>query len=454
MGKYLAKWAVVLFVLTGAQWAVADTLTLKDGRVLNGRVIMRDANSITFEFHVGKVTGTRVFPADEVAALTETPYDQAKEEKANPVAPKYDGPTYMVIPVIGSIGKGLEVNLSIFDRSLARVRVEKPTVLILDIDSPGGEVDELFSILEAIGELEDIRLVAYVRKAGSAAAYLTMACPEIIMAPNGVIGAAVIFIQSPNRNPQNISAKFESFRRAQLRSVAQKAGHNPLFIEGMMRMDIQLSVIEVEGKPQVIEGLGGMPLKKVNEILTLTAGEAVSSGLAIGVADSIEEANELLGIDKWKQGSRAAIGMARLWRKKLEQAEKGFERTFKHANAELAKARQYLTKKMPSACLKRLEGVDACLRGIARLVNDNEPLVLAGRILSPSQKERLRIIQQEADQVRSSANALLPRKKAPIIVGPQNRGTRNTGTSTKRPTDGTRTKTTKRTKREQPRSFR
>lgn len=269
-----------------------DTLKLKDGRTLTGRVISDDGATVVFETRHRGMRLKGNYPRTAVESLVR---DEAT------------GPTYYALPLIGSIGrqntKDAFVSGELFRNALAEVRKQKPDYVVLVIDSPGGSLEDMHQIIEAMGEAKDVRFVAYVKRAISAAAIIALRCPTVCMASDGTMGGAVPFKMGPDGTPQVIEEKFQSILRAEFRRAAELGGHSPLIAQAMMDVDLELLVTTRDGKPEVIEptnGVDGTPLKRRGRILTLTADEAKSCGVSIGTAATIEGIAPLLGKESWR----------------------------------------------------------------------------------------------------------------------------------------------------------
>ena len=297
--------------------ALADTLLLKDGRTFSGRLVYSNNREVVFEVHKYGSRSQVAFPQAKVARIT-----KSKVASTRPVVRKkaaYTGPTCVIIPIQGSFG--LEIMAYPFDQSLSIAQAQKPTVIILEINSGGGSVAEFRQVLRSLtfrkGLYKNLRVVAYVHRATSSAALLAMACDEIVVAPDAIIGGGIIYACTPQGRPVNISAKMQSLHRSEFRSHTQKAGHNPLLAEGMMRTDLVLGLVKGQGGVKIVEGKGEKVLKPKGKILNLFARDAVACGLALGIADTALAANTLLQIKEWK---RVGVGpvdrpLADWWRK-------------------------------------------------------------------------------------------------------------------------------------------
>lgn len=271
--------------------SLADVLTLKDGRTLNGRVVSDDGRTVVFEARVRGMRMTARYHRESVASL---------------VREEIRGKTYYALPISGPIGKqkgveGAFVTAAMFRSALAEVREAKPDYVVLVIDSPGGSLDEMQGIIEAINESPDLTFVAYVKKAISAAAIIAMRCPTVCMATGGTMGGAVPFRLGPDGTPQVIEEKFQSILRAEFRRAAELGGHSPLIAQAMMDADLELWMRQEKGKPVVSETSrpGAVCIKRKGQILTLTAAEATASGVSVGIAERVEDVAKPLGIGAW-----------------------------------------------------------------------------------------------------------------------------------------------------------
>lgn len=275
--------------------AAPDTLVTTDGRTFQGRVIRRDAGQILFEIRRHGSAMQMAFPASEVASVRVAPAKPPAATK--PARPA--GPTYYVVPVRGEIG--VHFTAELLDRCLADAASQKPTVLLLAIDSPGGSIPEADRILRRLGSLRGVRLVACVGRALSAAAIIAMRCPEIYVASGATIGGATAYQVLPWGAPAAVAEKMQSVWRATCRAAAEQGGHEGLLAEAMVDSDVELHVVREGGTARVLRGAGKDMLTSKGKLLTLTAKEAVGCGLARAVADDPDSLGRMLGYPKWSK---------------------------------------------------------------------------------------------------------------------------------------------------------
>lgn len=94
----------------------------------------------------------------------------------------------VIIRFEGEINPGLEAYLF---RKLDVAKERGADLVILEIDSPGGGLDESIRIAKRLQNLEWAHTVAYVSdKAISGAAIVSLGCDEILMAPHASLGDA------------------------------------------------------------------------------------------------------------------------------------------------------------------------------------------------------------------------------------------------------------------------
>lgn len=360
--------ALIILALASA-CAFGDKVYLKDGRVLEGRVISKSDREVTFEIRrAGSAMVMRVPMTDVIEVVVANASTQPTSQSAgkSPNIPEGfeiesapanipddagasadgvglqarpgAGPTYLTLPVYGEIG--LYVSASLFQTYFRIAGTEKPDLVILDFDCPGGSVQELDKLLDLLSKQQHLTIVAYVRNAHSAAAILAMACPKVVMAPGGSIGGAVIYQITPWGTPQNIEEKMQSIYRAKFRSAASNAGHEPLLVEGMMRTDLILSEAVEGGRARIVEGIapGQRVIKPAGRILTLTSEEAVACGLANGICESVQDCDTLLGLEDCAERSRSAITAYRTHKKATDEAASRYAGVIGAANAALADA--------------------------------------------------------------------------------------------------------------------
>lgn len=160
---------------------------------------------------------------------------------------------------------------------IARANEEGPLALVFLLDTPGGAVNAMQEIVGLI--LHEVRVptMAVVQNAFSAGALIAMSAERLAMLPGSSIGAALPILSTPT-GIAPVDEKFSSALRGEFRSVAEARGRNPQVAEGMVD-----ERIEIPG------------LSTANELITLTAAQAVEHGIADTQAASLPDALQQFG---------------------------------------------------------------------------------------------------------------------------------------------------------------
>jgi len=178
----------------------------------------------------------------------------------------------VVVPITGVIDLGLAPFLG---RALDEATAQGAAAVLLEIDTPGGRLDAVLQMRDALLD-SPVPTIAYVnRTAFSAGALIAIACEEIYMPPGAVIGAAT----PVDGAGETASEKVVSAVRTVFKTTAEARGRDPLVAEAMVDPTV------------VIDGLDDG-----DELLTLTTSEAVQWGYADGVAATRAEALAMAGL--------------------------------------------------------------------------------------------------------------------------------------------------------------
>jgi membrane-bound serine protease (ClpP class) len=166
-----------------------------------------------------------------------------------------------VIPVKEDVMPALKY---LIRRGVKAAIENKADVLILEMDTNGGRVDVTHDIIRILSEFKGRTATLVNTKAFSAGAFIAFATQEIYMVEGAVIGAAAPILLGPGgpaAMPEGIEAKMVSALKAQVRTVAEKNGHNVDVVEAMIDRSEELKI-------------GDKVLNEKGEILTLTNREA------------------------------------------------------------------------------------------------------------------------------------------------------------------------------------
>ncbi len=185
-----------------------------------------------------------------------------------------------VIPVRDPIAKPV---LYVIRRGLKEAQAEGMRSVVLDMETPGGELGVTLEIMEALDRFEGETLVYVNKEAISAGAIISSVVDEIHFAPGGVIGAAAAVSGGGAEVPETMKQKINSYLNAKVRSFNDGEGFRAEVIRAMMDADYELKIGEEVIKPK-------------GELLSLTAREAARTFgdpplplLSSGTHDTLED---------------------------------------------------------------------------------------------------------------------------------------------------------------------
>ena len=203
-----------------------------------------------------------------------------------------DKKSAFIIPVRDQIGPPI---LNILRRGMKQAIESEVDLIILDMDTPGGELGVTLEIMQEILDSVDSwegKVLTYVNKeAISAGAYIAIATQEIAFAPFSQIGAAEAVSGGGGQIDPSMKRKINSYLKAKIRNFAGPYKYRSLVMAAMM--DANVSLI-IEG--ETLKAADGTQIKNPGELLTLTGEEAIKtygdppqSLLGIGVFEDLED---------------------------------------------------------------------------------------------------------------------------------------------------------------------
>ena len=191
-------------------------------------------------------------------AIAVTLFTHASSGAAPPTPPP-SSPKPAIVHVIelhGTVGKvpgasgGRAITADEIRESIAKARKAGATVVVLDIDGPGGLVTEMRQMVEVILEAQKqdgMRVVALPREAYSAWSIVGLSCKEIIVTPMTRMGAAVTvtpdgrggFIEVPD-DPGAVAQKMKAPWNALRKMVETYTGRPPCIMDAMQEQKAEL----------------------------------------------------------------------------------------------------------------------------------------------------------------------------------------------------------------------
>lgn len=191
------------------------------------------------------------------------PHPRADRAKLPRPDAERTGPVY-VLPVQGEIEGAL---VYVFRRGLREAEQSGARAILLDMDTPGGNLGAIWKIMELL-QRSPVPTYTYVNpNAISGGALIALTTDHIVMAPGALIGDAKPILGSPlplgtpQDIPDGLREKVLSPALAKVRAACQRTGRDPALGEAMMDESVELV-------------RDGIVLCAKGRILTLTAEEA------------------------------------------------------------------------------------------------------------------------------------------------------------------------------------
>ena len=141
-------------------------------------------------------------------------------------------------------------------------------IVIIDMDTPGGALNDADDISTAILEFP-IPIYVYINKdAASAGALISIACDSIFMTSGARIGAATVVTADGVAAPD----KYQSYMRSIMRSTAEANNRDPKIAEAMVDETLEVPGVSEEG-----------------EVLTFSTSEAIANNYCEAQVDEISD---------------------------------------------------------------------------------------------------------------------------------------------------------------------
>lgn len=178
------------------------------------------------------------------------------------------------IPLDDVVEKALYTFLA---QSIEEAEEANAEAIIIEMNTPGGLVDEAENIAKLMADTEDIPIYLFINnRALSAGAFLALYAEEIYMSPNATMGAAAVIDQTGNAADE----KARSAWAASMRNAAEYSGRNPVYAKAMVDESLEIPELGVDA----------------GELLTLSASEALEVGYAEGIVNSLDEVLDAVGL--------------------------------------------------------------------------------------------------------------------------------------------------------------
>jgi len=213
----------------------------------------------------------------------------------------------VIIPVEGTVDHGMAAFIS---RGLDFAAQYDNPLVILEINTFGGQVDAAFNIVDTIAACK-LPTIAFVKsKAISAGALIALSADQLVMSENTTIGDVAPLINT-NDGPKMLGEKFQSPLRAKFRTLAAKNGYPESLAEAMVTEEIAVYEVIFSDTVMYLDSakladLSPAVKKKIKEtrlvvrrgeLLTMTETEAKRYGFSKMTVSNIDEMLQKMGYE-------------------------------------------------------------------------------------------------------------------------------------------------------------
>lgn len=207
------------------------------------------------------------------------PVSHARAEEIPTPVPDHKSAKVVVIPIREQIAKP---ELYILRRGLKEAIEQKVDTIVLDMETPGGDLATTFEMLKALEKFPG-KTVTYInREAISAGALISAGTDEIYFAPGATIGSAAPVNSDGTDIESTMRQKVVSYLKARVRSISEGKGYRGDVISAMIDADSEFKI-------------GDQVIKPKGELLSLTAQEAMKTYgdpaqplLGAGIAENLD----------------------------------------------------------------------------------------------------------------------------------------------------------------------
>lgn len=296
-------------VLSTPMNALADKIHLKDGRVIEGKVVREGQGFVFFRVKTGTVERDEMFTSDQILKIERedtTPKtdenlkkeEEAKKPEAKKEENKHTGATRVAILNFGppsdwqgSVGStvGLEISVKSFHDVIESLKKDKTEIVVVRVNSGGGLSLEMpkFQDLFEYEYKPNFRTVAWIESAISAAAMSPWTIEEYYFFTKGNMGACTEFSGRLNASKgMRLESVLAHMEKASLKGKKDPRIMRSMQIQEPLSVDFDKSTGEVIWRQ---DENGELVLNRKDEVFTINSSMAVKTKFARGIADTKEE---------------------------------------------------------------------------------------------------------------------------------------------------------------------
>ena len=344
-----------------------DRLVLRNGRVVEGRILSESDAQIEMLVIVGGISAPTTYLRSEILSIerdiqAETESGVATPDRTKPRTPDQPssrtrptdsagGARVYVVNLEGNLGR--EITKTPLAKAFDDAVSHNPDAIIVKMDAGSAQrgFDGLWTA-EALGPIvEDViddghRVIFWIKRAESGAAFLPLVSPDIFFMTEGLLGG-VGDLSDFNIGDEVVNLKQISLRIGHAEGFAITGGYDPRLIRAMALEEEWLAVNLSRGAPEYItweprpeDGEGWIVLTddgegenkdefsfEGNDVLTLDADWALRLGVADAVVDLLDDLIFELNIGRdYTVIKGRADQILSDWRDRIDRAEDQLQR--------------------------------------------------------------------------------------------------------------------------------
>ncbi|MEM0913282.1 MAG: hypothetical protein AAGK09_01575 [Planctomycetota bacterium] len=296
--------------------ANADVVTMKDGRVFEGRIVDEDFGSVRIDAMIAGIRAEMTFPITEIADIKREDVPDSFFEPV--VAPAASGEnanasSYLVIPIKGELGS--EVMPAGVARAVSSAAGRGVGNVVFEIDSEGGSPEAAAEIHRTLARFDDqIAYHAVIDRAMAEALVFTVFADTVHLRPGGSVGAESVFVEPESDGDELATGEVAAI----LGETNAAHGRSDLIVRAMVDpTEVVVAWLDESGTPQVASVLpDGVSEDDVlfalddETLLVLTADEMEAWGVAEPFTGAIADLGDVVGVDGWQSaGDHGAVAM-------------------------------------------------------------------------------------------------------------------------------------------------
>jgi len=331
----------------------AETIHLKNGEVLEGRIVRETETFLYLVQETGGIERPRLILKNEIekiirddkgAPAEPTPGSQGQREepeeaepaspsrtdaqadsqaRSSPGEPNAEAIRIAFLTLEGTVG--LEMYSGALAESIELLEDDEPDIVVLRFDSGGGIAGEVKPLSDVIERKikPNYRVVAWIKSAISAAAMTAVTCEEIYFTSEGNLGAATAYRPTRSGNEALTGRELQELIEL-MEKISYRGDRDPLIMRAMQTPTDLSCDIDKYGLVRWRNDLRGEHIVSTagnTSILTFNSVDAVKYNFAQGVANSKEALAQQLGVSEWIEVGQDADRHQREFRETMAQAQ-------------------------------------------------------------------------------------------------------------------------------------